>query len=89
MAFTRDSRYAAIEKILVETPEGSVAAIKLRRIESRAGRQHRVEPGDRLDLLAHEAGDAARFWEIADANEELDASQLVEEVDRTIRLSSG
>jgi hypothetical protein len=40
--------------------------------------RHRVEPGDRLDLLAAQhIGDPAAAWRIADANTALDPDELV------------
>ncbi len=49
--------------------------------------RHRVEPGDRLDLLAaHYIGDPDAAWRIADANTALDPDELVgpDAVDRSL-----
>lgn len=49
---------------------------------------HRIEEGDRLDLLAHRyLGDAEQFWRIADAHRELQPEELEQPVGRKLRIT--
>lgn len=49
---------------------------------------HRIEEGDRLDLLAHRyLGEAEQFWRIADAHRELQPEELEQPVGRRLRIT--
>ena len=76
--FLPNSRYAKVATVETTTSTGEqVTALKLRRLTPVVGEPHRVEAGDRLDLLAHEAvADATQFWHVADANSALDGREL-------------
>lgn len=78
--FLANSRYAKVATVETTTSTGeTVVALKLRRLTSVTGDPHRVQSGDRLDLLAQaRTGDATQFWHIADANTALDGRTLVE-----------
>ncbi len=86
--FTETSRYHNQKTVDVTLRNGRlVKAVCFRTIPQKSGRKLTVQADDRLDIIAHrEYGDPTLFWEIADANTELEANKLVEEVGRKIRL---
>ncbi|MEE4109130.1 MAG: hypothetical protein V2I24_07280 [Halieaceae bacterium] len=88
--FDKDSRYARlplreyvdaagrkisyVSRRIIPEPEGTIASIK-------------VQPGDRLDLLADRAyGEPRQFWRVADANPSADHSTLVRPIGRRLGL---
>lgn len=87
------SRYAAIERIEHEFPDGTkVTYLKRRFVPRQPGSAvtgHSVEQGDRPDLLAARYfGDPAQFWRLADANAGvLNPDELTEEVGRRLTIS--
>ena len=88
MAFAKNSRYANMEALEVETRDGrTVKALPIRRLPRPSGIGREAKKDERLDLMAHgQYRDATRFWHIADANDELEAKQLVAEQGREITL---
>ncbi len=70
--FDKDSRYAKLPVKVFTDAAGRQIPYVARRIISPPRppvAQARVQPGDRLDLIAHRAvGVADQFWRIADAN---------------------
>ena len=71
--FSKGSRYRNLPESSVLTAQGErLRGKELRAMMPAEGRfQHTVHDGDRLDLLAFKYyGDAARWWQIADANPE-------------------
>lgn len=83
MAFHTNSRYVDQPTVEVETASGRRArALRLRRLPATTGEPVKVKDHDRLDLLAHERlRDGTKFWQIADANTELESTNLVQRVD--------
>lgn len=79
--FFRGSRYEAVGEATHAMPDGRVVRYKLVRFipPTRAQSLHRVDPADRLDLLAWERfRDPERFWRICDANGALWPDDLLE-----------
>ncbi len=70
--FDKDSRYAKLEIKTYTDAAGREIAYVARRIipqTKAAFAETKVQPGDRLDLIAHRAiGAATQFWRIPDAN---------------------
>ncbi len=86
--FLDSSRYAKVKTIDVTTSDGRTnTAVKLRRLPSPTGKPTGVKGYDRLDVMAQRNyKDGTLFWHIADANSELQARALVEELNRTIMV---
>ena len=86
MAFLENSRYFGLETVsAIDAAGRPVRAVKLRRLPPTDGAPIFVEERDRLDTLAlARYDDATRFWHIADANTELDATRLTAETGREI-----
>lgn len=80
--FDANSRYATIETIIVELPDGQRIACKRPRIvphpaRATAAREVMVTPGDRLDNIAAKTlGDPLLFWRLADASGALNPDDL-------------
>ena len=89
--FDRDSRYAKLPVLVHHDAEGRpVPHVARRLIPDRAAAvaQVRVQPGDRLDLIAHRVyGDARMFWRLADANPDPAPDLLAEETGRKLRIA--
>lgn len=69
--FDQDSRYAKLPLKETTDEEGRTVAYVARRIvpDRAAIAETAVQPGDRLDLLAHRVyGDPRQSWRIRDAN---------------------
>ncbi|NRF71728.1 hypothetical protein HLB44_32545 [Aquincola sp. S2] len=79
--FESNSRYLKIPTVEVENAKGeTVLAVKLRRLPAVEGNLTAVAGTDRLDVIAHRRyTDGTKFWHVADANTELEASNLVEQ----------
>lgn len=77
--FLESSRYSGLETVAVALPGGgSALAVKLRRLPFPGGVPVEVQGQDRLDVMAlRRYKDATRFWHIADANTEPEASALL------------
>lgn len=77
--FESNSRYLKCPVVEVENDKGeTVQAVKLRRLPFVDGNMTPVAGTDRLDVMAHRRyTDGTKFWHIADANTELEASTLV------------
>lgn len=74
--FTRNSRYYALDNIVVNnTNNRQVISKKIRRFSELKGSfQHVVDEGDRLDLLASKYyGQPTKWWRICDANPQFDS----------------
>lgn len=86
--FTETSRYHNQKTVDVTLKNGRIVkAVRFRTIPQRSGRNTTVQADDRLDIIAHrEYNDPTLFWAIADANTELEAKKLVDEVGKKIRL---
>lgn len=87
MAFVKGSRYERQATRAYETDDGSFQVVTLRRTPLTDGVRYDVKPGGRMDRLSLERyEDPTRFWHIADANTELEASDLIETPRPTILL---
>jgi hypothetical protein len=86
--FLESSRYYKQKTIDIITGSGrAVKVLTLRKIPNESGKPTVVKGNDRLDIMSLRLyKDAARFWHIADANTELDASDLVRESGRIIKV---
>lgn len=86
--FLESSRYYQLKTEDVVTKDRrTVKAVRLRRLPSVSGKPTTVQGNDRLDIIAQrQYNDPTRFWHIADANTELQANDLVEEVGRIINI---
>lgn len=89
--FLEKSRYYKSKTVDIKTANGQqVKAVTLRRLPlfgAASVQSVTIKEGDRLDLTAfRKYNDATRFWHIADANTELQARDLTEEVNRVIRV---
>jgi hypothetical protein len=84
--FLPSSRYAALETVLAQGPDGrESAAVKLRVLPQTPGTPTLVKGGDQLDVMSERRyRDGTRYWHIADANTELEAAELVRRDARTI-----
>ncbi len=80
--FLENSRYTKTKIIKVTLDNGKeVSAVRLRKLAITRGQYHNVKQNDRLDILAGKHyDDATKFWHIADANTELEANDLVAEM---------
>lgn len=89
-----NSRYAAVEKAELETPDGRrVVYLRRRFISKRSGPpigSHEVVEGDRPDTVAAATlNDPELYWHIADANGVLDPADLTAEVGRLLIIALG
>jgi hypothetical protein len=84
--FLKNSRYFGIPTVeAIDRSGRSVAAVKLRKLPLIDGDPTLVEDRTQLDVTAERNyKDATRYWHIADANTELEASDLVATPGRTI-----
>lgn len=87
--FFKGSRYQFVGETEWVDPRGRRVRHKRIRFveESVADFAHRVEQGERLDLIAHEYyRDPERFWRICDVNRTFWPDDLVAEPGRTILI---
>ena len=92
-AFPLNSRYHGVQIATRHGPGGRVLAYLRRRFVPDPSRlsplsAHRVELGDRLDLLAHTyLNDPELFWRICDGNGAVRPNELVETVGRRLVIT--
>lgn len=86
--FLESSRYYKVRRETATATDGrTVSVVALRRLPEPSGKITAVKEGDRLDILAKRFyDDATRFWHIADANTELEASELVCEAGNSFKV---
>lgn len=86
--FLKKSRYYGLETVETVDRHGrAVTAIRRRKLAAETGDTHAVQGPDRLDVMAERAyKDATKFWHIADANTELEASELTRIAGRVINV---
>jgi hypothetical protein len=86
--FLESSRYYRQKTVEVATKDGrTVKAVALRRLPAVSGKAAVIKGNDRLDIMAQrQYTEPTMFWHIADANTELQASDLVKETGRIIKL---
>jgi hypothetical protein len=84
--FLESSRYHRVRKEEAKARDGRIVkVVALRRLPAVAGNPTTVKENDRLDIMAQRLyDDPTMFWRIADANTELQASELVDEPGRVI-----
>ena len=87
--FLKNSRYSGLPTVVAQDRSGrEVVAVKLRRLPATAGDARTIQGHDRLDVMSDaQYGDAARYWNIADANTELEAEELTRTAGRIIAVS--
>ena len=87
-----NSRYAGLETVKLELPDGREVVHLRRRFVPPPERfallqEHMVRQGDRLDnITAEYLGDPEQFWRICDANAALHPEEL-EEIGRRLRIT--
>ncbi|MEP7300224.1 MAG: hypothetical protein ABI699_01750 [Caldimonas sp.] len=86
--FLKNSRYAGLPSVPARGPrsEGGVVVVKLRPLPDTAGEPTAIRAHDQLDAMSEKlyAGDASRYWHIADANSELEAAELTRTTGRVV-----
>jgi len=94
--FPITSRYSGIDTAKLETPTGKTIVYLRRRFVPSPERfallqEHTVTEGDRLDnITAHYLGDPEQFWRVADANNAMNPTDLVqqpENINRKLRIT--
>ena len=86
--FLKNSRYYGLLTVAATDRNGrDVTAVKLRRLPDTAGDDYAVTSSDRVDIIADARySDATRYWHVADANSELEAEELTQQVGRVIEV---
>ena len=86
--FLKNSRYYGLPIVAAkDRNDRDVTAVKLRRLPETAGDDYAVTSSDRVDIIADaHYSDATRYWHIADANSELEAEELTQQVGRVIEV---
>ena len=86
--FLETSRYFRQKQVTVVANKGTtVNVVKLRRLPKVNGKPTAIEENDRLDIIAQrQYQNPTQFWRVADANTELEANNLVQEVGRIIQI---
>jgi hypothetical protein len=77
--FLENSRYFNVKTVQTENETGrSFVAVMLRRLPYVAATPIVMKGNDRLDVIAQRKyNDPTKFWHVADANTELEATNLV------------
>jgi nucleoid-associated protein YgaU len=86
--FLKHSRYSGLLTVKARDRSGrEVVAVKLRRLLAAEGDPYIVKGSDQLDVMSEQRyRDATRYWHIADANSELEATELVRRMGRQIKV---
>ena len=86
--FLKNSRYFGLPTVAAKDRNGrDVTAVKLRRLPETPGDDYAVTSSDRIDIIADARySDATRYWHVADANSELEAEELTQQVGRVIEV---
>ena len=93
MTFPPTSRYAGLETVTYELPDGRAVTFLKRRFVPPPEkffllREHVVTQGDRLDnVTARHLGDPEQFWRVCDANRAMRPDELTEEIGRRLRIT--
>ena len=91
--FLKNSRYAGLATVPARGPnaQDSATVVKLRSLPDTAGDPTTVKGHDQLDAMSETlyAGDATRYWHIADANTEIEAADLTRTPGRVIDVPKG
>lgn len=92
-SFPPTSRYAQTEtNILAKPGKDPVIYLKRRFVpppgEFSTIQEHIVQPGDRLDNIAHQyLGNPELFWQICDANGVMRPQEITADINRSIRIT--
>ena len=90
--FEHTSRYYALETAEYKTVDGRKIAYKRRRFLPQGQtlallQEFIVFDGDRLDRITDDTlGDPEQFWQVCDANDTMNPSDLTAEVGKVIRI---
>jgi len=90
--FDFTSRYANLETVTLTEPSGRVVSYKRRRFLPDGASmpllvEVKVAEGLRLDIIsARTLGPPEQFWQIADANDAMNPTELTTEIGRTLRI---
>ncbi len=86
--FLETSRYYQVAQVEATARGGRpVRAVKLRRLPAVSGSPTLIKEHDRLDILSQRRyANPTMFWHIADANTELEATDLAFEPGRIINV---
>ncbi len=90
--FDYSSRYYNLETAHYTTEDGRQVAYKRRRFLPQGRAMPLLQEvmfveGDRLDLITYKTlGDSEHFWQICDANNTMNPTELTSEIGRTIRI---
>jgi len=86
--FLKNSRYYGLPTVAARDRNGrDVTAVKLRRLPETPGDDYAVRSSDRVDIIANARySDATRYWHVADANSELEAEELTQQVGRVVKV---
>ena len=86
--FLETSRYFQQKQVSIVTKKGqTVKVVSLRRLPKIEGKATAIEENERLDIIAQrQYQKPTQFWHVADANTELKANELVQEVGRIIQI---
>ena len=90
--FEHTSRYYNLKTAQYTTADGRKIAYKRRRFLPQGQtmpllQEVMVVEGDRLDLITHNTlGETEQFWQVCDANNTLNPTELTAEIGETIRI---
>lgn len=90
--FDPSSRYYNLETAHYTTDDGRNIAYKRRRFLPKGGEITLLQEvtfveGDRLDLITYKTlGDPEQFWQVCDANNTMNPTELTSEIGQTIRI---
>ncbi|MGC1310444.1 MAG: LysM domain-containing protein [Phormidesmis sp.] len=90
--FDHTSRYYDLETTKHRMPDGREIAYKRRRLVPpgktfRLLKEVTVTEGDRLDIITYnDLGDPEQFWQVCDANDTMNPSELTAEIGQTVRI---
>ena len=87
-SFSRSSRYFGGKVVTTSLDsKKQTQVLALRRLPEVGGIPTDIRGGDRLDIMAEQRyEDSTQFWHIADANTDLDATELTKTVGRKIEV---
>jgi len=90
--FDHTSCYYDLETAQHEMPDGQAIAYKRRRFTPQGKdlpvmKEVTVVEGDRLDLITYNnLGDPEQFWQVCDANDTLNPTELTDEIGQKVRI---
>lgn len=90
--FDPDSRYAAVDTVMLVTADGREISYKRRRFLPQGDSlpllvEVQVKAGDRLDSITYRTlGDPVQWWRVADANDTMNPADLTTQPGATLRV---